>query len=1267
MLKKSLIVLILLVLLSSCIGCQSRMTSSESTTKPSDTTTGKPTDTKTTGTASTKTSTTPDIKATPPEVSNLKVVGQIGGPVQAVAVNGNYAFVGVGMRLMVLDISDSAAPREIGAAGPFGWYVEDVFIAGNTAFVATGGSGLYIIDISDPTRPALAGNYDTLGYSEAVVVSKTYAFIADGPNGVLVLDVGDYSHPVEVASVYTNNYAFDVFIQDSYIYIAAAGAGLLIADISSPSAPEEIASLNTPGYAYGVTVSGNTAFIADGWGGLSIVDIADPASPFEVNSVETSGWVVDVVVEQNTAYLADITSGVYLSDVSDPMRPSKPTGLWGEKQESSGWHTVNLGFKQGLLFVIDRNTGLWLIDLANPEKPAAAGLYSPLNFAGSIDVSGVYGYVAGTFAYPSTLRLLDLSDLTRPREVMIHESKEPLKCIKLSDKVAYTFGYSDGECISALDISNPGQPKILSSQILDGPPANLLLSENIAYVTTEFGFELIDISNPVAISRLGVLDFTGGLGRAKGAASAWGAAVSDTLAFVTYSDTLFIIDISNPTSPAILTSFKPPDMLKAGPIVFDGHYAFIAVVGGIAPVDISNPKEPRVVSRCSLPGGASQLVLKDRILYSASEAEGVLVIDVNDPENPVLIGSSRLPGRTYDIAVDNEYIYAANGEGGVYILERFSDNNIPGSTSIGSFGAGAKALGFLTSSISEKSITGHEPASSGPDFDNESFAIPDVFPGSGNTLTVTGEADSGTGTLRWALENARSGDVITFDSVIFSPQKPLTIKLNSPLPYLNQGSLTIDASNTGVILDGGATPKGTHGLVINSDNNIIKGLQVISFPGAGIGIAGGSYNTIGGDRTVGKGPTGEGNVVSGNGMVGIGISDSIRGIVSDTGNSSDKPTSPEEKVTMGNRIIGNYIGTDNTGSKAFGSQGTGIWIFGKIVSQNIIGGSTPNERNVISGNVRAGVTLLGAVNRNIIDGNYIGTDVSGTKSIGNDWMGVTIEGSFSNIIKGNVISGNGNGLIITDPGAYGNEVIGNFIGTDATGTMGLPNRGVGVSINESFNRVGGATSEERNIISGNIQAGIQIGWRSTTEVVVIGNFIGIDVTGTKALGNSSSGIDFNEDAYHNIVGGFTSVERNIISGNAGEGISLGSQGQRSNSIIGNYIGTDASGKIAIPDKDNGIGIYAAAYNYVIGNTIAFNSGGILIKLGTGNSIYHNNFKENNKTSDGGYNNQWDNCREGNYWSDYTGKDSNRDGIGDTPYSVPPNGKDNYPLFKPYHE
>lgn len=205
-----------------------------------------------------------------------------------------------------------------------------------------------------------------------------------------------------------------------------------------------------------------------------------------------------------------------------------------------------------------------------------------------------------------------------------------------------------------------------------------------------------------------------------------------------------------------------------------------------------------------------------------------------------------------------------------------------------------------------------------------------------STLYVTSTADSGPGTPRQALLDAQSRDTITFDPSVFPPSDPATIFVTSILPGINQGNLTIDASNAGVILDGSNIPEEwAAGLQISSDGNTIQGLQIVNFsPGAGIVISGGAQNNmIGGDRSFGSGPLGQGNLTSGN-NIGIGL----------WGDS-----------TSFNTITGNLVGTDVDGANALANHETGIYV-AEGASRNMIGAD-----NIIAYNREGGVQIYNSI------------------------------------------------------------------------------------------------------------------------------------------------------------------------------------------------------------------------------------------------------------------------------------------------------------------
>ncbi len=311
------------------------------------------------------------------------------------------------------------------------------------------------------------------------------------------------------------------------------------------------------------------------------------------------------------------------------------------------------------------------------------------------------------------------------------------------------------------------------------------------------------------------------------------------------------------------------------------------------------------------------------------------------------------------------------------------------------------------------------------------------------------------------------------------------------------------------------------------------------------------------------------SVVSNNGTDGV--------IISDTGTSN-------------NSLTGDFIGTDATGGYALPNQAHGVLITNHA-SSNTVGGTTSSAADVISGNSYNGVAFSSGDSNNQVLGDFIGTDKTGTFAIPNGANGVFFSGSAGDTVGGttshDVISGNaGYGVWITS-GSTKIHVLGDFIGTDLTGTKALPNlSGVWVDAGSTTNTIGGTATGARDVISGNAQWGVYIGGLGTNHNLVEGDYIGTDRTGTKAVPNGYNGLDIVYGAVGNTVGGTTSGARNVISGNAFEGVLLGFAGTTANLVEGNYIGVDVTGTKAVPNGQDGVQIIGGATGNTIGGATA---------------------------------------------------------------------------------
>ena len=445
-----------------------------------------------------------------------------------------------------------------------------------------------------------------------------------------------------------------------------------------------------------------------------------------------------------------------------------------------------------------------------------------------------------------------------------------------------------------------------------------------------------------------------------------------------------------------------------------------------------------------------------------------------------------------------------------------------------------------------------------------------------------GACGNGTLSLRLALLSARGGDSIVFDPATFPPNNPAVIAVqNTALPPLALGFVTVDGSNAGVILDGAAlAPNGQPGIELRSGSNVVRGLQIRAFPMAGVYVSNGADGNI-----IGGGGAGQGNVLVANGGPGV--------FIFTNGNMT----------ANNNQIAGNHIGVlaDGVTASTNCANGNfvpcaGVYVWGNAApgpQNNIIGGGSAAEGNLISGNRTYGVAVYSYAQRTGISNNKIGTNAAGSASLPNPFGGVLLGASepgavdFTTVTN-NLIAGNGSfglGLWTNSSRA---TVQGNKIGTDATGTVSLGNQSTGIMILSSpGNVIGGAGVGQGNLISGHPGGGIASSGTAASGQIIRGNFIGTDVTGQVAIPNGG-GISLQSmGATGNIVGGGNAGEGNVISGNSNSGLDLSVE--TAAIVRGNYIGTDSTGRRALPNfigvRDNAAGTIIGGPSHAVGPSL----------------------------------------------------------------------------------
>ncbi|MBV9468266.1 MAG: right-handed parallel beta-helix repeat-containing protein, partial [Abitibacteriaceae bacterium] len=500
-------------------------------------------------------------------------------------------------------------------------------------------------------------------------------------------------------------------------------------------------------------------------------------------------------------------------------------------------------------------------------------------------------------------------------------------------------------------------------------------------------------------------------------------------------------------------------------------------------------------------------------------------------------------------------VLSGNKNDGIHIIDQGSDNNVVQGNYIGADASGVHALPNQQSGIGildgvHRSVIGG------------------VVSGARNI--ISGNTNNGIfiGGIS-AASNLVQGNYLGLgaDGATILPSSPLSngVAIVGGASGNLVGGLMPGARN---ILGG----NNGSGVVIASSNtkaNVVQGNYIgtdvtgtrIKLNGNGVAITNGAQgNLVGGTTPAAR------NIISGNGS-GFWIKD---------------------VNTSMNQVQGNYIGLNAAGTLAVpNTQGV---LIASGASFNTIGGTAAGMRNIISGNLIDGVHIVDkGTSDNVVQGNYIGTNLSGTAALANKGAGVTIANQAQhNTVGGtvaaarNILSGNTQGVFLVDKGTDSNIIQGNYLGTDVTGNKALPNRDCGVAIwGGQHNLVGGSVTGARNVMSGNITDGIILAFDSTLNNQVQGNYIGLNAAGTSALPNRYFGVAI-QGSSQNTIGGTTPEARNIISGNA-RAVLIVFAGTQGNAVQGNYIGLNPSGSATIPNGQ-GIVIWQGATNNIIGGT-----------------------------------------------------------------------------------
>lgn len=541
--------------------------------------------------------------------------------IENIVVDGDYAYAVNIDELSVIDISNPTDPIVVGTIRP-GRGLTDLAVQGSYVYVGTSfprDSGFYVIDVSDPSQPQLAGSADVP--TQRLDVSGSYAYVMSAFE-FAIIDISDPTSPSVIGTFDRPPFAHyrNILYSDGLLFIAGDGrsdtglTSLTIFDVSNPSNPIEVGGIGSGTGPSALYVVGGLVYQAIS-GTLRVIDVSDPAASAEVGSVQLPDRALNLVVAGNLAYLADSLGGLRIIDVSDP------TSLEELGRFTLPALSVGVFVEDDVAYIADGINGLLLLDISSPSDPVLVSMVDTPEFAQKVFVAGNFAYVADG----SGLVIFNILDTTNPQLVGRYDTQRDALGIFVSGSYAYLAVIQEGLLI--IDVSDPSSPQLIGRA---GTNANAV------YVLEPYAY---------------VADF--------------------------FSDQLLVIDVSVPENP--LVTGTNDEMRQPHDVHVVGEYAYIIDDGSgtaIPPLlrtfDISDPTDPLQISSHELFGRAFAVDVVDNLAYTIGN--GLRIVDVSDPASPNDVADHRTFGR--DIHVLGEHIYVAAVEAGFQIF-RFTGGTEP--------------------------------------------------------------------------------------------------------------------------------------------------------------------------------------------------------------------------------------------------------------------------------------------------------------------------------------------------------------------------------------------------------------------------------------------------------------------------------------------------------------------------------------------------------------------------------------------------------------
>ena len=589
------------------------------------------------------------------------------GVCDAVCVQGKLAFVGDGLHVTILDITDKTEPTEISTLW-FPGLIGALRVSGDSLFVGVRGT-FWVVDISTPANPVKQGHLDLGSWIRSMRFEGGLVYLAQSDAHLRIVNVSNTQNPEVIGTYDSGSYSFrDVSVLDGYAYIASFWSGLYVVNVTDPSSPTGVANLPDEqiGVLKGVCKSGEY-ILTSGSGRISILNVSNPSSPVILNSTVYSGTSI---LAEGSLVFAFGDQEIFILNTSDPMSLQLVASVSGSGFDTFSWNPFVL---DGFAYVASYSHGLAILDATDPENPSFVGEYFTPYQSWGVQASN--GYVFAN-EWIRSMYILDLSNLN-PLEVSTNLGTYGTADFVIKDNILYA---DNRGVLSIYDVTDPLNPQWIGNYDVDDNLeiwAIKVVGQMAYLLDRNLGLIILDVSNPQN-PRLVATQFVE-------VGSNPDVCVSSNRIYVSEdglsSKNLTIFELSASSITEVgFHSF--PSSIHA--LEFYKGYLYVGTGSRLSVLDTSNPTNITEVAHYDI--RVDSIELANDLAYLGCGHHGVLMLNVSNPTNLVQLGNHSTHGETREVVFYQGMIISAEYYGGIWIYEH--DYDMDGIYSVEEYQAG---------------------------------------------------------------------------------------------------------------------------------------------------------------------------------------------------------------------------------------------------------------------------------------------------------------------------------------------------------------------------------------------------------------------------------------------------------------------------------------------------------------------------------------------------------------------------------------------------